>query len=102
VVGTLGAVRVPRLSAFVVAAAVLAAGVVALALADKTGGGAALTAVGVLLAVVFAGRGALGYTSWWQARTPEEPFRTLDQRNYSPLCLALGLGFAALVLMRIA
>ena len=28
--------------------------------------------------------------------TPEQPFATLDVRYYSPLCLAIGIGFAAL------
>lgn len=92
----------PKLMSLGVAIACLAAGIVGLALADRDSGGAGLTALGVLLALVFLGRGALGYTRWWARQTPEEPFRTLDRKNYSPLCLALGLGFLVLVLMRLA
>ena len=32
---------------------------------------------------------------------PVEPFRTLDRKTYSPLCLALGVGFIVLVVMRL-
>jgi hypothetical protein len=101
VIGMPGVTRVPRLASFAISLLVLAAGVAALALADKTGGGTWLTALGVLLALVFLGRGAAGYTPAWAARTPVEPFRTLDRKNYSPLSLALGGGFLALVVMRL-
>ncbi len=99
--GRPGLTRVLRLRALVIALATLLAGIAALALADETGGGAGLTTIGILLALVFAARGVLGYTSWWKERTPVEPFRSLDARNYSPLCLALALGFVILVLMRL-
>jgi hypothetical protein len=101
VIGTAGVARVPRGRALLVGLGTLVAGVIALALADKTGGGPGLTALGVVLALAFAARGAIGYTRWWQQRTPEEPFRSLDRRNYSPLCLALAIGYLALVLMRL-
>lgn len=51
---------------------------------------------GLLAASVFLFRGALGFTARWAAITPEQPFRRLDRRYYSPLCLAIG---AALVLL---
>jgi hypothetical protein len=101
VVGTAGVERVPRLRALLTGIAALIAGVVALALADETGGGWPLTILGAIIALGLAARGALGYTPWWRARTPEEPYRTLDERNYSPLYIGLALGFAALVLMRL-
>lgn len=101
VVGVPGTTRVPRLASLGVAVLALAAGALAVALADKTSGGAWLNGLGVLAALVFLARGAIGYTRWWQERTPEEPFRTLDRRNYSPLCLALGAGFLVLVLVRL-
>jgi hypothetical protein len=100
VVGT-GLERVPRLRALLTGIGAILAGVVALALADETSGGWLLTVLGVVIALGLAARGALGYTSWWQARTPQEPYRTLDRRNYSPLYLGLALGFAALVFMRL-
>jgi hypothetical protein len=47
------------------------------------------------VALVFLARGASGY---WLPMRPgialTEPFATLDVTVYSPLCLALGLGFA--------
>ena len=101
VIGRPGVTRVPRLASLVIAILVLLAGIVALALADKTGGGVLLTAAGALLAMIFLARGAIGYTAGWRAAFPEEPFATLDRRNYSPLCLVLGMGFLLLVLMRL-
>jgi hypothetical protein len=101
VVGTPGVTRMPpRLASLAVAVATLAAGIVALALADRTGGGLPLDLAGVLLAALFAARGVVGYTGNWRKRFPTEPFATLDRRNYSPLCLALGAGFLVLVVMR--
>jgi hypothetical protein len=75
--------------------------VVALSVADPASGGAWLTALALVAGFAGLARGVLGYTAWWQARTPGEPFRTLDRRNYSPLCLALGVGFLILVVMRL-
>lgn len=101
VIGRPGVTRVPRLASLVVSIVVLAAGVFALALADHTAGGLLLTLAGVVLAAIFLGRGAIGYTAGWRARFSEEPFATLDRKNYSPLCLALGAGFLLLVIMRL-
>jgi hypothetical protein len=102
VVGLPGITRMPnRLLMFAVALLILAAGVVALSLADHTSGGPWLTALGVLLALVFLARGVLGYTPGWRARFPTEPFATLDRKNYSPLCFWIGAGFLILVLMRL-
>ncbi|KQW77209.1 hypothetical protein ASC89_18590 [Devosia sp. Root413D1] len=101
VIGKPGVTRVPKLASFVVSLLVLAAGVLALSLADHSAGGWWLTLVGVLLAAVFLGRGAIGYTEGWRARFSAEPFATLDRKNYSPLCLALGAGYLILVIMRL-
>ena len=102
VVGRPGITRMPpRLASLAVAALVLAAGVAALALADTAGGGLPLTLLGIVLGAVFLARGAIGYTSRWRAAFPEEPFATLDRRNYSPLCLFVGAGFLVLVAMRL-
>jgi hypothetical protein len=91
----------PRLASLAVSVATLAAGIVALALADHEGGGVALTLLGLPLAAVFLARGAIGYTAWWAAKTPEANFRLNDSRVYSPLCLFLGTGFLALVILRL-
>ncbi len=101
VVGRPGVSRVPRLASLVVAVLVLAAGVSALSLADHDAGDWWLTAIGVALAIVFIGRGALGYTAGWRAQFPLEPFATNDRRVYSPLCLIVGAGFLILVIMRL-
>lgn len=91
----------PRPASFAVCVLTLVAGIAALSLADHTSGGAWLTLLGVALGAIFLARGILGYTTWWQARRPEPSFRINDSRVYSPLCLALGLGFLVLVALRL-
>jgi hypothetical protein len=91
----------PRLLTFLVAVAILAAGVVALSLADDTAGGLWLDLLGIALGILFIARGIAGYTPRWRAVFSGEPFATLDRRNYSPLALGLGVGFFILVLMRL-
>lgn len=102
VVGFEGIERMPpRLASFAVSIATLAAGIIAMALADHDSGGLTLTLIGLPLGAVFLGRGIIGYTAWWAAKTPEPNFRLNDTRVYSPLCLFLGLGFVALVILRL-
>ena len=91
----------PRLASFAVAVATLAAGILALAMADHDSGGITLTLLGIPLAAVFLARGVIGYTPWWAGQTPEPNFRLNDSRVYSPLCLFLGAGFVALTIMRL-
>jgi hypothetical protein len=55
-----------------------------------------LAAVALLLGLVFLARGAAGFTPFWRRLTPEEPFARLNLKLYSPLCLLIGLAFAAL------
>lgn len=101
VVGTAGVERMPpRLASLGVAIFAIATGMFALALADHDSGGAWLTVTAAGLAIVFLARGIVGYTSWWAAQTPEPNFRFNDRRVYSPLCLFLGLGFVALIVIR--
>lgn len=101
VIGRPGVTRVPRLASLVVGVLTLTAGVFALSLADHDAGDWWLTATGVVLAAVFLGRGALGYTAGWRAQFPLEPFASKDRRVYSPLCLIVGAGFLILVIMRL-
>jgi hypothetical protein len=101
VVGRPNVDAVPRLPALLLAVLALGAGIAALSLADPAGGGAMLTLLGALLAGLFLARGVLGYTPNWRALHPVEPYATLDRKNYSPLALAIGVGFAILVLMRL-
>ena len=101
VVGRPDVTRVPKRLGFGLFAIALVAGILALALADRTGGGAPLTAAGALTGLAFVARGAIGFTKGWRDRHTAEPFATLDRRNYSPLSLLLGVGFLVLVLMRL-
>lgn len=102
VVGTPGITQMPsRWLSLMVSIALLAAGIVALALADHTSGGNLLTVAGIGLALLFIARGVVGYTQWWRTQFPTEPFATLDRKNYSPLCLWIGAGFLILVAMRL-
>lgn len=91
----------PRLASFAIAVATLAAGILALAMADHDSGGITLTLLGIPVAAVFLARGVIGYTPWWAGKTPEPNFRLNDSRVYSPLCLLLGAGFVALTIMRL-
>ncbi|GLQ53539.1 DUF3995 domain-containing protein [Devosia nitrariae] len=91
----------PRIASLAVSIAMLAAGILALALADEAAGGLWLTLAGIVPASLFLTRGVLGYTRWWAERTPEPNFRLNDARVYSPLCIALGIGFIALIAPRL-
>jgi hypothetical protein len=53
---------------------------------------------GLGLAAVFIGRGIAGYVPAWRRRFSEQPFASLDQRAYSPLCLAVGVGILTLLI----
>lgn len=53
---------------------------------------------GAGIAVVFLGRGVFGLTPAFARMTPVEPFRTLDRKYYTPLCIVLGCGFAGLLI----
>ncbi len=101
VAGFRGATSMPsRLVSFAGAALALAAGVWALTLSDPEAN-LMVIAGGVVLAVGFLARGAVGYTKWWRQLTPEEPFASLDKKFYSPLCLWIGLGFVLLIALRL-
>lgn len=102
VVGTPGIERMPPFYAsFAVFVVTAAACVIAFSVADPVSGGLPLTLLAGFAGLVFLARGIIGYTSWWVARTPTQPFRALDRKTYSPLCLLLGIGFLILVLMRL-
>ena len=101
VVGTAGVTHMPpRLVSLGVALLTIGAGILALALADHTSGGTILSILGLPAAAIFLYRGILGYTARWIAKTPEPNFRLNDRRVYSPLCLAIGIGFIVLVILR--
>lgn len=51
----------------------------------------------IVFGAIFFIRGSAGYSPRWRGRFNAQPFRTLDHYIYSPLCLALGVGFIALL-----
>jgi hypothetical protein len=101
VVGTPGIERVPFYVSFGVFVLTAIACIIAFSVADPTSGGMALTGLAFLAGLIFLTRGIIGYTAWWAARRPTEPFRSLDRKTYSPLCLILGIGFLLLVVIRL-
>lgn len=102
ITGRPGKTELPsRWSFLLVSILTLAAGVVALSLADHDAGGAWLTALGTALGLLFLARGVAGYTPGWRRTFSADPFVTLDRRTYSPLALFLGAGFLLLVILRL-
>jgi hypothetical protein len=102
VIGRTGITRMPnRLLILAVAIVLFAVAVIAMGLSGHDDGGRIRTVLGALCAIVFIGRGIVGYTPGWRARFSAEPFATLDRKNYSPLSLWIGAGFLILVLMRL-
>jgi len=51
----------------------------------------------VVFGSIFFIRGTAGYSARWRGHFTSEPFRTRDFYLYSPLCLALGVAFIALL-----
>ncbi|EFO32779.1 conserved hypothetical protein [Roseibium sp. TrichSKD4] len=49
---------------------------------------------------VFLLRGVVGFTPYFGRLHAEEPFRTLDRLYFSPLCIAIGLVFLAVLLLK--
>ena len=102
-IGRRGITRVPSRAAFVYLAVLL----IAAALAAFLLGGFSeavpqskpfLAPVGLLLALVFLGRGVAGVLPAFERAAPEQPYLSLNRRIYSPLCFAAGLGFLFLTL----
>lgn len=102
VIGTPGVERMPPFYvSFGVFVLTGIACVIAFSVADPTSGGMALTGLAFVAGLLFLARGAIGYTAWWAARRPTQPFRALDRKTYSPLCVILGIGFLFLVGLRL-
>jgi Protein of unknown function (DUF3995) len=105
VVGRKGLTKMPPpWSCFVVAAAIFLQGVIALLAAGWLAAPLSKPIVSVLAllcALVFVGRGIMGFTPDWRARFPQKPFAALDREYFSPLCLALGVAFVLLSLHRL-
>ena len=74
---------------------------ISLAIADHDGGGTALNIVGGVIGAIFLARGIVGFMPKWKEMTAEPNFRYNDRKVYTPLCLFIGLGFFALILLRL-
>jgi hypothetical protein len=102
VVGKSGITRMPSLAASLVVAALLAAAslwpLFAAGLLPARWPLWLTQLAGVCLAAVFVGRGIAGYLPAWRSRFSEQPFASLDQRVYSPVCLALGVGILTILI----
>ncbi|MFN3913142.1 DUF3995 domain-containing protein [Hyphomonas sp.] len=57
-----------------------------------------LAPVGLLLSLVFLGRGIVGVLPAFERAAPEQPYLSLNRRIYSPLCVLVGAGFLFLTL----
>lgn len=90
----------PRIMSAAVAVGILTAGIWALSMSGPLPN-PTITTGGIVLTLVFLARGIVGFTPWWRNLTPEEPFATFDKKLYSPLCIALGLGFLFLTIWRL-
>lgn len=102
VVGFTGVEKMPHpIITLAIAAGSFYAAAIALAIADHDGGGTALNIVGAVIGVIFLARGIVGYMPQWQAMTAEPIFRLNDRRVYSPLSLFIGIGFFALIILRL-
>lgn len=80
---------------FVVGLFVFAGGIWALALSDPSIN-PVLRIGGAVWSVIFLVRGAVGFWPEWQQQHAAEPFATTNRKLYSPLCIAVALGFAYL------
>jgi len=103
VVGAQGLSQMPNLAACLFVAAALVIGTI---IVLRLGGVIELKRLpiwlfhlaGFGLAAVFLARGIVGFTAFWVEMTPEEPFRTLNRKFYSPLCIALGVAVSTLLI----
>jgi Protein of unknown function (DUF3995) len=106
VVGATGRTRMPPpLECWAAAAAIFAAGLVALAVSNIVAVPAPprlVTLAGLGVTAVFALRGIAAYLPVWRQRFSQEPFATMDRSWYGPLCLLFALAFAMLIVKRIA
>ena len=104
VVGDRRATRAPsRRLTVVVAIAIEAAALVSALLTLRFDNpiDAVVTLAGALLCLTFLGRFGVGYLEFWRRRFNRQPFAQLDAVVYSPLCLAIAVGFAVLVTKRL-
>jgi hypothetical protein len=104
VIGRRGQTSMPTLvQCLAAAAAILAAGVMALPAANLVRlplPPPLITVAAFAAMLVFLGRGTAAYTPVWRSRFSQEPFATMDRTWYAPLCFVFAAGFAALLISR--
>jgi hypothetical protein len=105
VIGRTGQTRMPSaIECFAAAAAIAAAGVVALVVADLVhvpGPRSLATAAGAVVTLVFAGRGIAAYLPAWRRRFSQQPFAAMDESWYGPVCLLFAVAFGLLLAGRL-
>lgn len=102
VVGAKDITRMPSFGACVFVTLALTVGIV---IVLRLGGVIAPKSIPLILfqiggagfAFVLLSRGLVGFLPFWAEITPEQPFRRLDIRFYSPLCILLGLAVVYLL-----
>jgi hypothetical protein len=103
VIGRRGITRIPSRSHFAYLAVLM---LFAAAMAVLMGGFSEhvpdskpfLAPIGLLLALVFLGRGIAGVLPVVERAAPEQPFLSLNRRFYSPFCAVVGISFLFLTL----
>lgn len=99
VIGNARAKRMPSPGlCLLVALAITVTAIWPLLLAYKTGSAVLLQLGGFAIMAVFLLRGIAGFLPAWRRLHPREPFASHDRRYYSPLCLLIAAGYAALLL----
>jgi len=91
----------PRMLTFLVAIAILAAAffpIIWAGLILPYPIHASLVMIGMwVLTAIFLLRGITGMLPFFDRFSPEEPFRSLNRKYYSPLCLLIALGLGLLI-----
>lgn len=102
-IGRRGITRVPSRRAFLYMAVLMLAAAIA---AWLLGGFSEavpqskpfLAPVGLLLGLIFLGRGIAGVLPAFERAAPEQPYLSLNRRIYSPACAVVGVAFLYLTL----
>ncbi|KRE17194.1 hypothetical protein ASE66_30290 [Bosea sp. Root483D1] len=102
VIGNAGAKRMPSPGLCLLVALAIAVTAIWPLLLTQVPGTASLRPLlrlgGFAIMAVFLLRGIAGFLPAWRRLHPREPFASYDRRYYSPLCLLIAAGYAALLL----
>jgi hypothetical protein len=104
VVGATGRTKFPSpIQCFAAAGAIFIGAMSALVVADIVRppvGTPRITALGLIMAAIFAARGAAAYTPVWRRRFAKQPFAWMDRNCYGPFLLLVAAVFALLTFNR--